>query len=70
MWFGGFDFVSIDAEGVSVDLFHAMLASGAKPMCVCVEHDGRLAELAAKATDREVGYKMIYSNGTNAVFAL
>ena len=66
--FGGFDFINLDAEGVSVDLFHQMLKSGGKPPCVCCEHDGRLAELAGAAT--AVGYKLIYSNGTNAVFAL
>lgn len=66
--FGGFDFVNIDAEGISVDLFHAMLASGAKPSCCCVEHDGRMTELAAAAT--AVGYRAVYVNGTNAVFTL
>jgi hypothetical protein len=66
--FGGFDFVNIDAEGISVDLFHAMLLSGQKPVCCCVEHDGRLSELAAAAT--AVGYRLVYSNGTNAVFTL
>jgi FkbM family methyltransferase len=64
--FGGFDFINLDAEGVSVDLFHQMLKSGGKPPCCCVEHDNRLAELAAAAT--AVGYRLIYSNGTNAVF--
>jgi hypothetical protein len=67
-WFGGFDFVNLDAEGISVDLFHSMLNSGAKPPCVCVEFDQRMAELSAAAT--AVGYKLIYSNGTNGVFAL
>jgi hypothetical protein len=66
--YGGFDFVNIDTEGVSVDLFHSMLISGAKPSCTCVEHDGRLTELAAAAT--KVGYKMTYANGTNAVLCL
>jgi FkbM family methyltransferase len=66
--FGGFDFANIDAEGVSVDLFHDMLKYGAKPPCVCVEHDGRLPELGQAAT--AAVYKMIYANGTNAVFAL
>lgn len=69
-WWDGFDFVNIDAEGISVDLFHSMLGSGVKPVCVCVEHDGRLAELAGVATAPNVRYKMLYSNGTNAVFAL
>jgi len=65
-WWGGFQFVNIDAEGLSVDLFRAMLESGAEPDCCCVEHDGRLVELAELATTR--GYKLLYSNGTNAVF--
>lgn len=68
MWWGGFDFVNLDAEGISVDLFHSMLRSGAKPSCVCCEHDSRLTELAAAAT--AVGYKLIYSNGTNCILAL
>lgn len=69
-WWGGFDFVSIDAEGYSVDLFHAMLATGVRPSCVCVEiEQGRMLELSAAATAPGVGYKLIYSNGTNAVFA-
>lgn len=65
-WFGGFNFVNIDAEGLSVDLFRAMLDSGQIPECCCVEHDGRLVELGELATKR--GYRMLYSNGTNAVF--
>jgi hypothetical protein len=65
---GGFDFINLDAEGLSVDLFHSMLETGAKPPCCCVEHDNRLAELGQAAT--KVGYKMVYSNGTNAVFTL
>jgi FkbM family methyltransferase len=68
LWYGGFDFCNIDAEGISVDLFKAMLASGAKPACVCVEHDSRLVELAAVATAQR--YRLLYSNGTNAVFGL
>lgn len=68
LWWGGFQFVNIDAEGVSVDLFHAMLGSGQKPDCVCVEHDSRMAELCEAATRN--GYKLLYSNGTNAVFGL
>lgn len=68
LWWGGFQFVNIDAEGISVDLFHAMLTSGARPDCVCVEHDSRMNELCAVATDKGIGYRLLYSNGTNAVF--
>lgn len=68
LWYGGFQFVNIDAEGLSVDLFHSMLRAGVKPRLVCVEHDGRLMELAAAAT--AVSYRLVYSNGTNGVFVL
>lgn len=67
-WLGGFQFVDIDAEGLSVDLFHSMLNSGARPECVCVEYDNRLAELAVRASKE--GYKMLHTNDTNAVFGL
>jgi len=66
LYFGGFQFANIDAEGISVDLFRAMLQAGAEPDCVCCEHDNRLVELCEMATAR--GYKLLYSNGTNAVF--
>ena len=66
-WFGGFDFWNIDAEGLSADLFLQALTIGLLPTCVCVEHDGRLVELANAATRQH--YTMTYSNATNAVFA-
>ena len=66
LWYGGFDFVNIDAEGISVELFKAMIDHEQRPGCCCVEHDGRLVELAAIATT--AGYRMTYANGTNAVF--
>ncbi len=65
--FGGFHFINIDAEGISVDLFHNIIGADARPDCFCVEHDGRLVELCDAAT--RAGYKLTYSNGTNAVFA-
>jgi FkbM family methyltransferase len=68
VWYGGFTFINLDAEGISVDLFHEMVSTGIRPACCCVEHDGRLTELAAAATS--VGYKAVYVNGTNAVFTL
>lgn len=63
---GGFDFISIDAEGLSADLFLAMLTQGLQPTCVCVEHDNRLSEICARATP--LHYNLVYSNGTNGVF--
>ena len=38
--------VSIDAEGISADLFLSMPLKAMSPWCVCVEHDGRHVEIA------------------------
>jgi FkbM family methyltransferase len=63
----GFDFVNIDVEGKSVDVFVALLATEALPKCVCVEHDNRIVEATQMAEKR--GYKQIHLNGTNVIFA-
>lgn len=68
MRFGGADFCNIDAEGISVDVFHAMLAAGIFPTVVCVEYDNRLPELMTAAT--KYAYAAIYSNGTNVIFKM
>jgi FkbM family methyltransferase len=65
--FGGFDFVNIDAEGVSADLFIDLMATQMLPRCVCVEHDSRLVELGTAAARR--GYVQTYVSQENAVFA-
>ncbi len=65
---GAFDFINLDAEGVSADLFMALFQkTEARPQCICVEHDQRLTELADMATRN--GYRVTLVNGTNAVFA-
>lgn len=63
--FGGFDFINIDAEGTSVDLFLEALGLGWEPQCWCVEHDNRLGELQTKATGK--GYVVTMTNSTNVV---
>ncbi len=63
--FGGFDFVSIDVEGNSVNLFLRALALGWEPRCFCVEHDNRLAELLTMATGK--GYVATMTNSCNVV---
>ncbi len=63
--FGHFDFWSIDAEGLSADLFLRMLTLGYTPYCVCAEHDGRTTELLQAAT--HAGYKAVLVNGTNLI---
>lgn len=65
--FSGFDFVNIDAEGVSVDIFRDMLDLGMFPPVVCCEHDGRLVEILELATRQH--YSGVFSNATNVVLA-
>lgn len=63
--FGGFDFVNIDAEGQSADIFLEFLRLGMYPPCICVEHDSRTTELLAAATPK--GYQVVLGNATNLV---
>lgn len=63
--FGHFHFWNIDAEGFSPDIFRRMIDLELRPHCVCVEHDGRVAELLEHACP--VGYKAVYANATNLV---
>jgi len=67
--FGDFDFVSIDAEGMSAHLFFVLLhpKRNKVPQCICVEYDDRLEELSHHAA--LYSYRLVYSNGTNAVFS-
>lgn len=64
--FGPFDFVSIDTEGTSVDLFIAMLKTTMFPRCVCIEHDDRDRECDSAAF--AVGYRQIFRSAENAVY--
>lgn len=61
-------FVSIDAEGASVDLALAYLAAGPRPRVMCVEHDGRLVEFLTMVG--EYDYRAELTNSTNVVIAL
>ncbi len=62
---GDFEFVSIDAEGMSVPLFHEMMQRGPRPRVVVVEHDARHVEVAQIA--EAANYKQIHLNGTNVI---
>lgn len=61
---GGFDVVSIDTEGTSVDVARAYLASGARPRVMIVEHDNRDGDLMNAA---QMDYVMSHRNSTNAI---
>ena len=62
-----FDFVNIDAEGNSVDLFHALLATDMRPKCICVEYDSHADACVESAIAK--GYRALYTSGENMVFA-
>lgn len=64
--FGGFQFVNIDAEGMSVAIAKAYLQR-AQPQVMCVEHDNRLIELLQEA--QKHGYRAVHTNGCNVVLA-
>jgi hypothetical protein len=64
--FGGdFEFVSIDTEGTSTDLFAEMVRVGPRPRVVVLEHDGRHVEIAQIAESAH--YRQVHLNGTNVI---
>ena len=65
---GGFQFVNIDAEGQSVDLFKQLILSGMQPRCICVEYDDRKQEVLNLA--KKAGYKVTYESGENLVMVI
>ncbi len=62
----GVEFLSIDTEGTSVDLFAEMIRLGPRPRVVCVEHDSRFVELTQFAEKGH--YRMVTENGTNRIY--
>lgn len=65
--YGYFDFVNIDAEGESADLFDRFMAQEHKPAVFCVEHDGKASAIDRIAARK--GYRRVLLNETNIVFA-
>ncbi len=64
-----FDFVNIDVEGGSAELFASAMEirPRLRPKCFCVEHDGRYDELTKLALLG--GYVREHLNGENVIFA-
>lgn len=60
-----YDFISIDTEGNSADLFFAMIEAGAAATCWCVEHDDRTEEILQRA--ESVGLKQLAWNQENMI---
>ena len=65
---GGWQVISIDAEGISVDLFCSLDLANLQPKVICVEHDERHVAIDQHA--QASGYKRIYTSGENVVYAL
>ncbi len=63
---GDFQFVSIDTEGTSVDVFAEMCRIGPRPRVVVVEHDNRFVECSQVA--EAANYRLVHENGTNRVY--
>lgn len=60
---GGFDMISIDIEGQSVDVFLECLRLKVFPKCFCVEIDaGRLPEMMTKAGENGYLAKVVGAN--------
>jgi len=64
--FGEFDFISIDTEGTSVDIFEEFIRLGHKPACICVEYNDRKNEALAYAARSQ--YALIHENENNLIF--
>lgn len=63
----GFDFINIDTEGSSVDLFlRTPINSDHAKHVVCVEHDNRIVECHQHAAQN--GLTLLHMNGTNILY--
>ncbi len=60
-----FDFMSVDIEGESADVFMLMMALSFLPKCVCVEHDGQKDEILIDAAKH--GYWMVHETSENLI---
>ena len=61
----GFNFINIDVEGGSVELFkHALMLF--EPELICVEHEHNQSDCTAFASSNN--YSLVYSGGINMIF--
>lgn len=69
--FGEFDFVNIDTEGQSVELFRHMMISYNCPKLICVEHEMDSDNTNLQNLDlwgRERHYERVWWNACNAIY--
>ena len=61
-----FDFINLDVEGISAELFMAMpLRSLERTRCLCIEHDSKMAEIQDHAA--KFGFSYVHHNGENVI---
>lgn len=60
-----FDFINVDVEGESANLFLALLDAGASARCWCIEHDSRFADILERAAPLCLGERL--RNGENII---
>lgn len=65
---GPIDFLTIDTEGTSIDLFRGFLFNEIHPRVVCVEHDGHIGECLKWA--KHFLYREVARNGENLILVL
>jgi len=63
-----FDFVNIDAEGISADLLEAMPFETISAKMICVEHDGDITKV--NKIFRQHKYREYHINDLNCLFVL
>lgn len=65
LYIKAFDFVSIDCEGLDLDILQQMDVSGVR--CICIEWNGN-EELKQAFSAYLEGFKIIYTSGENLIY--
>ena len=61
-----FEFINLDVEGVSADLFMLLpLQALERTRCLCVEHDGKMEEIQVRA--KQFGFDYVWHSGENII---
>lgn len=61
-----FDFINLDVEGVSAELFMLLpLQMLESTRCLCVEHDGKMQEIQQRAS--QFGFDYVWHSGENVI---
>lgn len=61
-----FDFINLDVEGVSADMFMLLpLQQLERTRCLCIEHDGKMTEIQERASQFGFGY--VHHNAENII---